>query len=208
MFSTITIIDYQRPLNERAKARKVVGPYKWSPSKPMAGRGFYQAQAGLCMDRTGSTIDLRLEHANGHLEGSRLRYVNGYYCDSDWDGDTLQPIIARLPHGRGYLAGWTMGPGMAASLAADIWADPKDAARAAHGVAERDAEASREYQLAEEEEDASHTVACDNCDWKGTEADLEVTLGAIPHLADRLDVGGTVPAGECPECGALAYEEG
>jgi hypothetical protein len=58
-------------------------------------------------------------------------------------------------------------------------------------------------------------VTCDNCEWTGDEESLGEededgelygrTLHQIHHLADRLDPGGVVPAGECPECGALAY---
>lgn len=48
-------------------------------------------------------------------------------------------------------------------------------------------------------------VACDNCDWSGVESDLDATLESVPHLCERLDPGSEVPAGECPECGALAY---
>ena len=104
------------------------------------------------MDRTGSPIALRLEEANQHLSYSRLSNINGYYCDMDGDGDTLQPIIARLPHGRGFLAGWTMGEGMCASLDGHIWTDEEEAARAAHDLAEHDAERSREAQAREEED--------------------------------------------------------
>lgn len=46
---------------------------------------------------------------------------------------------------------------------------------------------------------------CDNCDWTGGQATLGLTLSEVHHLAERLDPGGEVPAGECPECGALAY---
>ncbi|MTD92865.1 hypothetical protein GIW81_00795 [Hyphomicrobium sp. xq] len=44
---------------------------------------------------------------------------------------------------------------------------------------------------------------CDNCGWTGTEDDVN----AISDAQERLEAGGTVPAGECPEddCGALAY---
>lgn len=46
---------------------------------------------------------------------------------------------------------------------------------------------------------------CDNCNWSGPQIDLGCELGDIPDLGLRLDPGGEVPAGECPECGALAY---
>lgn len=42
---------------------------------------------------------------------------------------------------------------------------------------------------------------CDNCDWRGPAADLDV----IEDAQERLDPGCEVPAGECPDCGALAY---
>jgi len=44
-------------------------------------------------------------------------------------------------------------------------------------------------------------VCCGNCDWQGTLGEV----GGIQDPGERLEVGGTVPAGECPECGALAY---
>lgn len=47
--------------------------------------------------------------------------------------------------------------------------------------------------------------ACDNCNWAGTIADILCDLEHTPNLGERLDVGGEVPVGECPECGALAY---
>ena len=44
-------------------------------------------------------------------------------------------------------------------------------------------------------------VQCDNCSWRGTaEGCVEVN-----DPWDRLTAGCTVPAGECPECGGLAY---
>ena len=50
---------------------------------------------------------------------------------------------------------------------------------------------------------------CDNC--RKRFSDSEMKLGGklglhnIPGLAERLEPGGVVPSGECPECGALAY---
>ena len=49
------------------------------------------------------------------------------------------------------------------------------------------------------------TCACDNCNWTGTIADILCDLEHTPNLCERLDVGGEMPVGECPECGALAY---
>jgi uncharacterized Zn finger protein (UPF0148 family) len=43
---------------------------------------------------------------------------------------------------------------------------------------------------------------CDNCDWVGEPEDKE-----IPGLHERVDPGGTMPSGECPECGCLCYPD-
>jgi hypothetical protein len=149
-----TIITHSGSLAERLKQHKErklgmgCGPYQWTPAQPGTGRGFYQSSRGLWMDKAGSTFDLRLEEANAHL-GSRgfgsLGSIDGYYTDDQCD-QMLQPIVARLPHGRGYLAGWTMGAGMCASLDADVYTDIEDAARAAHHMADRDAEKEREHE--------------------------------------------------------------
>ncbi len=157
MFSNIVMINYARPLAERAALRKVVGPYRWTPSAPGKGRIFYQSGKGLeCGD---STFRLRLEWANDHLKGSRLSDTNGYYCDPHCDGDTLQPIIARLPHGRGFLAGWTMGENMAACLDATIYRDEETAAYAAHSMADNAAEDSRLDKEPDDETDDESEAA-------------------------------------------------
>jgi hypothetical protein len=44
-------------------------------------------------------------------------------------------------------------------------------------------------------------VTCANCEWMGTESRLR----EISDFWGRVDVGGEMPAGECPECQALAY---
>lgn len=51
--------------------------------------------------------------------------------------------------------------------------------------------------------DESHDnlpVACNNCVWKGRMQDVN----PIRDLDDRISPGEIVPAGECPQCGALA----
>ena len=44
-------------------------------------------------------------------------------------------------------------------------------------------------------------VACANCEWSGRENQLR----EISDFWGRVDVGGEMPAGECPECQALCY---
>lgn len=55
------------------------------------------------------------------------------------------------------------------------------------------------------ETSGSLNVKCGNCDWTGTDSEMGTHLDEIVCLGDRLDAGSEVPAGECPECGALAY---
>ena len=43
---------------------------------------------------------------------------------------------------------------------------------------------------------------CDNCDWIGPKTKLDT----IEDPSSRLTPGGVVPSGQCPKCGALAYQ--
>src|SRR5262245_58554251 len=47
-------------------------------------------------------------------------------------------------------------------------------------------------------------VTCANCGWDGIAAQLGRQLIDVHRLWERIEPGETVPAGECPECGALA----
>jgi hypothetical protein len=44
-------------------------------------------------------------------------------------------------------------------------------------------------------------VACGDCNWNGAGCDLN----GISDYEERVAPGEVTPAGECPECGALAY---
>ena len=76
----------------------------------------------------------------------------GWYSDEFGDSELIRGVVFRLPHGRGFLAGWSMGEGMGSSLDLGIYGDEESAAFAADSMAERAAEAAREYQAAQEEE--------------------------------------------------------
>lgn len=150
----IVLHDTRKSLATRLRDRKYVGPYHWVPVKPGTGRSFYQDSNALECDRQ-STFDLRLRTADQYLD-SRFRRPTAYFTDLEGI-DSIAPIVALLPHGRGYLAGWTMGEGMLASLAPEIHRTAKDAALAAHDQAERDAERMRgeSEEVPQEEDDAS-----------------------------------------------------
>lgn len=51
--------------------------------------------------------------------------------------------------------------------------------------------------------DGSVACECANCDWHGPLDECD----GVDNIGARLDPGSTVPAGQCPECGALAYLE-
>lgn len=44
---------------------------------------------------------------------------------------------------------------------------------------------------------------CGDCEWTGPGSDLQM----VTDIQERIDPGSTVPAGECPDCGALAYTD-
>ena len=49
-------------------------------------------------------------------------------------------------------------------------------------------------------------LTCDNCDRRYRSLkSLKHAFPDIPDLLQRIEPGGEVPAGECPECGALVY---
>lgn len=79
-----------------------------------------------------------------------LRYETGRAFAYD-DCEPLAAFVFRLPHGRGFLAGWSMGDGMAAMVSRDIIADERDAMRRAESMADAAALRESEYQERERE---------------------------------------------------------
>ena len=72
------------------------------------------------------------------------------------------------------------------------------------GDAAASMEALREYWSCIKDHVDAHDgakVSCGNCDWTGTEDDCN----EIEYFSERVTPGETMPAGECPECGALAH---
>lgn len=77
------------------------------------------------------------------VESVRINHT-GWFTDDQYD-EKIRGLVVRLPHGK-FLAGWSMGIGMCASVEGDIYDDIKEAAYAADSIAEDTAEKEREYQ--------------------------------------------------------------
>lgn len=125
--------------------RREASPYYHQPA-PLAGahpgRGFYHNDAGMPGLRWQWADDVTYD------DGRAVIGHTGWYTDDDGAGDTMRGIVFRLPHGRGFLYGWSLGEGMASSVEGAIWPgdDERGAARAADQCAEHAAEKEREYQ--------------------------------------------------------------
>lgn len=85
----------------------------------------------------------------------------GWFLDDDIQDDVSRGIVLKLPRGRGYLAGWSLGEGMITEIDCTVFEDAVDAARAADSMAENMAEKEREYRAACCEECGEHEDDCD-----------------------------------------------
>lgn len=168
----IRLIDFRKSLAQRKADRKFTSGYRWNPpATPSTGVGFYMASKRLAMDEHGARLRLRLAEADEFIpRHSRLSGVE-YYCDSD-QCETLKPIVAYLPHRRGFLAGWTLGQGCCAELDGHIWPTLEEAALAAHDETERAAELWR----ADDERQGEPDEADENPDWLEDNEETTVLL--------------------------------
>lgn len=116
----------------------VTGPYYHAPKPGADGRGFYLNSDGM--------PGLRWQWCDDVT--SSIRHT-GWLTDEFGDSETIRGVVFRLPSGRGFLAGWSMGEGMASSLEYAVYDDESAAAHVADSLAENAAEKEREYQAAE-----------------------------------------------------------
>lgn len=130
-------------LRKKWAGRKFCSEYSHAPRPQHAGkaRGFYLASDGQPFTRWQWCDE---------VDGVHIRHT-GWYCDDD-QCDTIRGIVAALPHGR-FLAGWSMGEGMASTIDANVYDTAEEAAYSADSMAERAAESEREYQSQQQEEE-------------------------------------------------------
>lgn len=161
------------PLSRRAADRKpgrvMCGDYYHAPTPDGAkGRGFYLDSEGM--------PGLRWQWAD-ETEGAGIGHT-GWFCD-DIESETIRGVVFRLPRGRGFLAGWSMGEGMASSVDySPIFDNAADAAACADSMAESAAESEREYQARENEK--AEALALAELDVEEKTAELEKAI-ALRH---------------------------
>ena len=136
---------------------KTCGPYYRDEPHPNSdGLSFYlesDFMPGLRWEWCDEVSDVRsIDHTG---------WFTNEFCD-----DKIRGLVMRLPHERGFLAGWSMGEHMASGVEYTIYDDIVDAAHAADSLAEHMAEKQREYEEENREDDderdsaspdASHT---------------------------------------------------
>jgi len=121
--------------------RRVVGEYYHAPRPHQAGtgRGFYLDSDGQPFTRWQWCDD---------VPGVSINHTG--WLD-EYGDDKIRGIVVSLPHGR-FLAGWSMGEGMASTVDAALYTTAEAAAYAADCMAERAAEAEREYRAQQTED--------------------------------------------------------
>lgn len=119
-----------------AREPRVCGPYMHAPKPEYAGRGaFFYLGSDFQIGRSWQWADEACRHGINH----RGWYTNDY-CD-----DTIRGIVIRLPHKR-FLAGWSMGEGMASEVDGKAFDDIIEAAMYADECARVAAGRQREHE--------------------------------------------------------------
>lgn len=85
------------------------------------------------------------------VDGARIDH-KGWFTD-DFCAEAVRGIVFRLPHGKGFLAAWSLGESMIGEVEYYIYEDEVTAAYAANKEAESQAELAREqYEASQLEE--------------------------------------------------------
>jgi hypothetical protein len=140
--------------------KRITGPYYQSEPAPNTdGRMFYMGEHETLGD---FMPGLRWKWADKCEDVGRSIDHTGWFCD-DFQEDKIRGMVFRLNHGKGFLAGWSMGEGMISSLEYEIYKTEREAAYAADRLAEKHAEADREanekyYQEQKAEEEAEEKL--------------------------------------------------
>lgn len=177
----IRLFDFTRAGADKRSAYRWRVPELKPAGAPHKGRGFYSSSRdAFTLDEQGSSFRLRLE------QGPEI----GFHPDAD-RSETFWPVIARLPKGRGFLAGWTMGAGMCGSLDGRIYTEEEAARSAAEAeasdAAEAEAESKEAYQARERFDAAGEELEQLRVREKAQAAALEAAPEWSTALAETLE---------------------
>lgn len=132
------------PFSKRIERMRnpITGGYITSPAPRVAGAG----EVFFCLD-SDFMPGLRWQWCDD--VATRIQHT-GWFCDSDGQGDKIRGLVMRLPNGRGFLAGWSMGEGMASAVDLATCPDAISAALVADDMAQQTAEREQEYREEQE----------------------------------------------------------
>lgn len=141
--------DFKKRL-ERNK-RPVVGPYYHQPAPLKAGdngKSFY-LESDFMPGLRWSWCDEIPGDWDENECPPNIKHT-GWFIDMD-QLETVRGIVFKLPGNRGFLAGWSMGEGMASGIESFIYSDINSAGYAADSIAEHIADSNREQEKYERE---------------------------------------------------------
>jgi hypothetical protein len=133
------------PLAQRVGKKRYTGPYSHAPKPIVQGTH----PGGSFYHDSDFAPGLRFTWCD-EVSGVRIRHT-GWFCD-EYQSAKIRGLVFRLPHGRGFLAAWSMGEGMASAFDGSIYDREANAAWAADSLAENAAEAQREHEAEYERE--------------------------------------------------------
>jgi hypothetical protein len=125
----------------QTRGKRTCGPYDRSEPAPNPRGAYFYLESDFAPGLRWKWCD--------EIRGAHIGH-EGWFCD-DCQDQTIRGFVMRLPHGRGFIEGWSMGEHMASNLDYTIWDDEVDAARDADRMAERAAADGRQYQAREDE---------------------------------------------------------
>lgn len=133
-------------LAQRLEMRKACGPYMWRvgpAGERQDGRGYYAADDDGTPSAHDSSFALRACERPARYRSWHTGEMTEFFA-----------VVLRLPRERGFLAGWTMGKGMASSVDFYIHSDELEAWRDADMQARHACERDDENEQREPEEEA------------------------------------------------------
>lgn len=179
---TYIVHNFRRSVAERLKSRRYCGPYVCNRTAP-GDRIFFYADSDEKMGD--GAVRLRIRRAD-FVDRAGIDH-GGWYTDEHGHRATIAGVVAALPHGRGWLAGWSMGAGMCGELDRFMYLDERECARdaddMAREVAEQECRRSQASDLKQDIEAAQEVISDARAAFTTLAAELRQHCASLPPLA-------------------------